>query len=143
MMDIVCVFITFFLQTLKCTCEESTDNVQNNATYNSTLTIFILTNQDFIAIVGKHRSRGICLTFSSKISKISLPKGDGNHGKPDAIQKSEIMIQGWSTPKWSKLVGNCIFAEALGAYSEIFKQTHQKRPEAKVSLGGHLTTMSK
>ena len=77
-----------------------------------------------------------------KFLKVNL-KGDGNHGKPDALRKSKIMIQGWSTPQWSKLVGNCIFAEALGAYSEIFKQTHQKRPEAKVSLGGHLTTMSK
>ena len=28
--------------------------------------------------------------------------------------------------------------DGLGAYLEIFKQTHQKRPEAKVSLGGHL-----
>ena len=59
------------------------------------------------------------------------------------LRKSEIMIRGWSTPQWSKLVGNCIFAEALGAYLEIFKQTYQKRPEAKVSLRGHLTTMSK
>ena len=80
-------------------------------------------------------------SFSIKIKYTQ--KGDGNHGKPDALRKSKIMIQGWSTPQWSKLVGNCIFAEALGAYSEIFKQTHQKRSEAKVSLGGHLTTMSK
>ena len=39
--------------------------------------------------------------------------------------------------------GKCIFVDGLGACLEIFKQTHQKGPEAKVSLEGHLTTMSK
>ena len=69
--------------------------------------------------------------------------GNANDGKPDAHQKSEKMIRGWSTPQWSELDGNYLFVDGLGAFLEIFKQTHQKRPEAKVSLGGHLTTMSK
>ena len=40
----------------------------------------------------------VALGRVTHILKVETVKGDGNHGKPDALRKSEIMIQGWSTP---------------------------------------------
>ena len=55
----------------------------------------------------------------------------------------EIMKEGWSSHLWSDFDGNCIFVDGLGAIWKIFIQTNQKRPEAKVDLGGQMTTLSK
>ena len=54
-----------------------------------------------------------------------------------------MMKEGWNSDLWSEIDGNCIFADGLGAIWKIFSQTSHMRPEAKVDLGGHMTTLSK
>ena len=44
---------------------------------------------------------------------------------------------------WSEIDENCIVVDSLGAIPMIFNQTSNMRPEAKVDLGGHMTSQSK
>ena len=61
-----------------------------------------------------------------KSQNLIFTEGDANDGKPDAfrISKSEKSKFGW----------NFNIMDGLGWILKIFKQNHQKRPEAKVNL---------
>ena len=114
----VFAFLTFFLQTLKCSCEDSSvESVNNNATHNSTLMIFILTNQDFIAIVGK---------FDENYKGCQVQRATGHLAPTIKLNQLHDFISGGVVCFWGGIVMlGLLFMLALMAKNYLMKNIYE------------------